>query len=385
MEVRTSNQFLSSPSTDLAIRETILSRLSKIDNSGKGLVEASELDKVFVDFNCPRDSDVAKKILKHCKYDTTKTHLDFNTLKNALTREREVLDAKIALKAKNSSAHSNNNSINNNRVVYHDDADDVGRSRDKSTTIISSPTPTSSTQDTLNAKRGKVVEDQRKQVTTIHNMLAKHEIDADTASYLLGLYNIQPTRQFLKLADSMMLNEVKLSDFTRALTTGDPMPGDALDPLPLLAGNTKRISQDPFEEPMPVSPHCKPSNVMTIGSEEVKLLSGKRIPLDRHLNDYQVKLSIQHSPLGPGSQAGNNVSSSSSSLSSSVAQHKGRVSYPSAVSSRRNLHGLRTRYDHMDPVSWRHELTEEVSKMDQHVKAKKVGEALPCMHFVVYS
>jgi hypothetical protein len=341
------------------------------------MVQAAELDKVLVDFDCPRDSDVAKKILKHCKYDTTKTHLDFNTLKNALTREREVLDAKAALKAKNtSSTHSNNNyqgNNNNNRVVYDDnDSDNIG-SRDNSK-LISSPTPTSSTQEMLNAKRGKVVEDKRKQVTTIHNMLAKHEIDADTASYLLGLYSIQPTRQFLKLADSMMLNEVKLSDFTRALTTGDPMPEDTLDPLPLLAGNTKRISQDPFEEPMPVSPHCKPSNVLTIGSEEVKLLSGKRIPVDKHLNDYQVKLSIQHSPPGPGSQAGSNASSSS--LSSSVAQQRGRVSYPSAVSSRRNLHGLRTRYDHMDPVSWRHELTEEVSKMDEHVKAKKVGEAL---------
>lgn len=382
MEVRTSNKFLSSPSTDLAIRETILSRLSKIDNSGRGLVQASELDQVLVDFDCPRNSDVAKKILKHCKYDTTKTYLDFNTLKNALTREREVLDAKAVLKAKNTihNNNSNNNSNSNNsnnRVEDNGDAGYVG-SRDKST-LISTPTPTTSTQEMLNVKRGKVVEDQRKQVTTIHNMLAKHEIDADTASYLLGLYNIQPTRQFLKLADSMMLNdEVKLSDFTRALTTGEPMPGDALDPLlPLVvAGNTKRISQDPFEEPLPVSPYCKPSNVMTIGSEEVKLWSGKRIPADRHLHDFQVKLSIQHSPPRTDINASSSSTSPSSVSTSSSAvaqQQRVRVSYPSASSSRRNLHGLRTRYDHLDPVTWRHELPDEVSKLDEHVKAKKVG------------
>jgi len=363
MEVRTSSKFLSSPSTDLAIRETILSRLSKIDNSGRGLVHASELEKVLIDFDCPRSSDIAKKILKHCKFDTTKTYLDFNTLKNALTREREVLDAKAILKSKNVSIHNSNN----NRTGDDDDDGDGNSDNREKSKVISTPTPTSSTQETLNAKRGKVVEDQRKQVTTIHNMLAKHEIDTDTASYLLGLYNIQPTRQFLKLADSMTLNEVKLSDFTRALTTGDPVPGDALDPLPLhVAGNTRRLVQDPFEESMPVSPHCKPSNVLTIGSEEVKLMSGKRIPIDRHLNDFQVKLSIQHAPSSPSSQADKDASSTA---------QRSRVSYPSATSSRRNLHGLRTRYDHMDPVAWRHELPEEVSKLDEYVKSKKVSKA----------
>lgn len=67
-----------------------------------------------------------------------------------------------------------------------------------------------------------IVKEKRLQVNKIYNLLAHHEISADTAVDLLNQQNIYPSREFQRLASVMNREEVSLVEFTRALTESAP-------------------------------------------------------------------------------------------------------------------------------------------------------------------
>lgn len=370
MEVRTSNSSLTNVKTDLAIKVAILGKLERKQQE-EGTLKIKDFDEIIHDLNFSKDSNSIKGMLKNCKVDR-KNNLDLQSLKDAINIERAVYNAKNMKKINQNNSNSNNVKEFNNT------------------------TNNSNIQDFNSSKQIKTVEDKRKQVQTIYNMLSKHEIDTETASYLLSLHSIHPTKQFMKLAENMNLTEVKLVDFTRSLTTGEPALEQSIDPINLnsssssfyttnvatttaasrpitpkvvAAGSTIRAAVDKFEESIEPSMHHKPSKVLTIGEEIIEFKTNKKMSNDKHYNAGEIKNTLQHQPFTKGKRINNNSSNNNSSPSSGISTMAIDNDY---IKTKRILMQTRTLKDHGDCVAWRQPPTKIEIKDDSHVKFRKV-------------
>ena len=211
-----------SPKKDLAIKESILGVLKTKDKSGKGAVKVSEFDNVISAFGLSWDSPAVKNVLEYCKIDKDE-NINFNALSDEILVEKQRLNAIPKHKVR--------------RPIV----------------VIATPQTTGvlkEKKELMRERQQKAVQQQTEQVQTIYKMLSNHDISKNTAVNLLSQHQIYPTKDLLKIAAEMEVNEVPFADFNRALTSSDPFPRASAilsaETTTVFAGSPKRPPVDRF-------------------------------------------------------------------------------------------------------------------------------------------
>lgn len=181
---------------DLAIKESILGVLNAKDKTGTGSIPIADFDRVIAAFGVSWDSPAVQNVLDHCKVGPNE-NMNFSSLKEEVKLEKQRLLAKPGAR--------------------------IARS---TTTVPAVPQASGilKEQAIMKEKQKQAVLTQKNQINTIYNMLSKHDIDKTTAIKLLSQHQIYPTKELLRIAGEMEVNDVPFADFNRALTASEPYP-----------------------------------------------------------------------------------------------------------------------------------------------------------------
>ena len=211
----------SSPRKDLAVRESILGVLKSKDRAGNETINLSEFDSVIQAFGLSWESTAVKNVLEHCKIDKNE-NINYSALKAELLAEKQRLNT-------------------------------VAKQGVRRPVVVATPQASGlikEKQQMVREKQQRAVQQQTDQVLTIYNMLSNHTINKNTAVNLLSQHQIYPTKELLKIAGEMEINEVPFAEFNRALTIGDPFPRAsailATEATAVLAGSPRRAPVDRF-------------------------------------------------------------------------------------------------------------------------------------------
>lgn len=208
---------------DLAIKESILGVLNAKDKTGKGSIPISEFENVIDAFGVSWDSPAVQNVLNHCKVEKNE-RMNFSSLKEELKLEKERLHAKPS-----------------------------GRYTRAPLTAPAVPQASGilkEKREALKEKQRRAVQVQTDQIHTIYNMLSRHDIDKSTAINLLSQYQIYPTKELVKIASEMEVNDVPFGEFSRALTASEPYSRTseilASETSTVFAGGSRRTPVDRF-------------------------------------------------------------------------------------------------------------------------------------------
>lgn len=177
---------------ELSVREMILGVLKAKDQSGCNIIHSSDFRTAITDLGFPMGSSIIENILVHCKLDT-RGNLDFSDLERELVRERRVHNSQKKPEAPPVSTSSG-------FVSKPWRGDEIHRAKVEA------------------EKQLLTVTEHGPAVKEVYESLSHHHITAREALEQLQSLDIHPTKDFVKLLQSMTFNEVSYADFVRSLT-----------------------------------------------------------------------------------------------------------------------------------------------------------------------